>query len=239
VAITIDQGNLGTANSAGTLGSVTVTTAATAAVGSFIVLNTSIFGDGSVLTSVSGGGLSWVVDRGHLGAAAFRKAWARAYAPAGLASGTVITPTFDTTDAGVSYTFGLTSLLGVKSSSPLDVADAEGAGQSFSGTNSWNTSTLAVQAGSIVLGNASKDDDSTGNTPTSPAVDAWDLGGEVVSYRIEASAGSYNVAGTFQGVTSGVSIFAGAIAYLAEATYVPAGEAGPTLINVHANRQTW
>jgi len=227
MSITIDQGDLGVANSVGNLNSVTVTTTAIAAAGSFIVLQTSTFGSTSALTSVSGGGLTWVVDRGHLGAASFRKGFARAYAPSGLASGTVITPTFDIVD-NVSYTFGLTSLLGVKTSSPLDVANAEGGGQTFSGTNAWNTSTLAIQAGSILLGAASKDDASTSNTPTAPSADAWDIGGECLSYRIESSAGSYAVAGTFQGVTSGVTIFAGAIAYLAEPGGPP--PAGSTFI---------
>lgn len=224
MAITVDQGSLGTASGVGTLNSITVTTGAVVASNGFIVLQTMIFGSTALLNSVSGGGLTWTVDIQDIWGpnSGVRTGYARAYAPSGLASSTVITPTFSSADAGTPYVFGVSSWLGVKTSSPVDVLDGPDhslSGSGGTGINAWSSNSKSIQAGSLLLACAFDDSSSAGNTPTSPSLQAWDKPdgggfGGCCCYRIEASAGSYQVAGTFGGPTGIINVIAAS--YLAD-----------------------
>lgn len=232
MAITVDVANLGNRIGSGTTGSITVTTTSAVAAGGFIVLYTMTLGSTARLTGVSGSGLSWTVDAQDLSSSAggIRTGIARAFAPSGLVTNTVLTPTFDTADPGIFYSFGTMSLLGVKTTSPLDVVDSPDHSPSAAGfgpsATAWNGNSKTIQAGSILITGAMSGDSNLGSTPTSPSIEAWDnfnaggFAGTVV-YRIEAAGGTFQNAGTFNGTAGNIQ--AATAAYLAEPSSSAAG----------------
>jgi len=219
MAITVDVASLGTGFSSGIPASLSLTTGSAVASGGFIVLCVSQFSDTTtnMVSSFSGGGLSWTIDKNSTAGEASGKriAWGSAQAPSGLASGTSLTVNFAGGFAGIEVIIGGLSLLGVATSSPVD-----GTPQSISdaSASTYTTTAYTIQNGSILLG-AAVSDNTTGHSATT-GTEAWerfisaDAYAHAVTYRIEPTGGSFSVAGNFG--TSG-TITKCAIAYLAAA----------------------
>lgn len=218
MAIAIDQANLGKTVVAGGSTTVAFTTIANVASGGFIVVCVGWFGSTSALSSVSGGSLSWTIDKQGR-AVSNSVAIASAQAPSGLASGTTITATFPAADMSTRSISGL-SFTGVKTSSPVDGTPV---GPTDSAVAGWSTDSYSIAAGSVIVAiDFNGFGPANNNTATSPsveaheAVDPTDFFGHVVEYRIESSAGSYTVAGswgTFGDRSGNIGV-----AYLAGAT---------------------
>jgi hypothetical protein len=115
-------------------------------------------------------------------------------------------------------TLGCLSFTGVKTSSPVDGTPL---GPTGAGTAAWTTGSYAIAAGSVIVGCNWNAGSVASNTPTAPSVEALDFVngvdfyGAAALYRIEASAGSYAVAGTWNAAAQNTTI---AVAYLAAAT---------------------
>lgn len=220
MAIVIDQNNIGSTDANSTAGTVAFTTSQAVAAGGFIVVCGGCFG-GGVATGVSGGGLSWALDLtddGSAGGNGRSVNIASAQAPSGLAIGQTITMTF--TASAPARTIAGTSFTGVKTSSPVDVV-----GTTVRATTAgWTTNSMSIQAGSLIYATNWNEGSITGNTETSPSVEAWqivngtDFYGQVGEYRIEASAGSYTVAGAWNAGAGNTTL---AVAYLAAAGATP------------------
>lgn len=212
MAITVDVAALGTNYGSGTSGSIAFTTGSAVASGGFIVLSVGHVDDS--ISSVSGGGLTWSVDKAYEwsgGGFARRIAIVSAQAPAGLASSTSITASFVGSSAQVRLIGGM-SFMGVATSSPVDGTPL---GSNADSVAAWTSGSYAISAGSVVVA-ASYSDSNSLNVATSPSVEAWeydDVGDGVAcatEYRIESSAGSYAVEGTWNDASSSS---AAAVAY--------------------------
>jgi hypothetical protein len=220
MAIGVDRLSIGFAGIDSAATTIPFTTTVTVAAGATIFLGVS-WGDQTVtLSSVSGGGLSWTIDKQSPGNGNCGCAVVSAYAAAGLASGTVITATYSAAVAGRGI--GGLSLTGVVTSSPLDTTT----GPSDFSTAAWTTSTT-IQAGSVIIAVAHGSQTNDSSTVTAPSVEALDFNGgsgtfcQTVCYRIEAVGGAYTVAGTWTGTEVGTAISA---AYKAAAgAAAPAG----------------
>ncbi len=208
-AIAFDK-NLGTKseNAKGTKATLTTTAAAAAGSRVFVIVNWNHAS--RMLSSVSGGGLTWTIDRQAKDTSNFHGAIASAAAPAGLAAGTVMTATFS-----ASVTKGLmaaASFTGIASTSPLDAAGSNVQG----GAAAWTASVTTTNANDLVLGWSGIDTNAT-STPTAPSAEIQDFGqasyhGWATSvYRIEATAGAKTVSGTWSrtsGATANVTVVA-------------------------------
>lgn len=212
MAIAIDQASIGTLIQDSGSTSITLTTSATVASGGFIVIHAGGFGGGTTLSSVSGGGLTWTVDYSP---ASSDTGIASAQAPSGLAAGAEITATFGASVAA--RIIGGTSFTGVKASSPVDGSGSTGS----AGGPSWTSGSYAILAGSVLIGAGWSFNSGSSHSPGSPALEAWesvssgDDYGRSLVYRIESSAGSYTVGGTWGG--GGGTAYHAAIAYQAAA----------------------
>ena len=104
MAITVDKLSLGTVimtgGNDGGAGLKNFVTNQTVAAGAFIVMGWGCFG-GEILLSVAGGGLTWSIDSHTNGSNSKESAIVSAQAPSGLASGTTITATFQSTAASM------------------------------------------------------------------------------------------------------------------------------------------
>lgn len=202
------------------------TTTAAVASGAFIVVSWGYFPTPNAsVSSVSGGGLTWTVDKSGIGetgsfpGGGTTVGFASAQAPSGLASGTTITVNLSgTTDPDV--VVGGASFTGVATSSPVDGTPPSLTGTDGSGTG-WATTSQTLAAGSLLVGVCYHplSGSSLTNTPTSPAAEIFDtsdgIGGvAVMEYRVAGSGGSYNVAGTWSG---NAQCLFGSVAYLAAA----------------------
>ena len=203
MAIAVDQADLGfTLGTAASVSSIAFTSTATVASGGFIVVGVSTYASTSTITGVSGGGLTWTVDKQSVTTGGAGVGMASAQAPSGLASSTTITASFSGSDVQFSSIAGL-SFTGVATSSPVD-GTAQDAGATM-GTGAWTSGSYAIAAGSVLVGMDWQDAtvSPSGHTPTSPSVEAYehihavDKYGQALVYRIESSAGSYTVAGTW------------------------------------------
>lgn len=213
MAITVDQADIGSfaADTSGT--TVAFTTTAAVAAGGFIVLTiTDLTGAGQVPSSVSGGGLTWTVDKTGLGGSASGIGIASAQAPAGLASGTTITATYSASTAGARSICGM-SFLGVKTSAPVGVTDNH---SNATGT-AWTTNSMTVSAGSVIVACAQNTTNLFTSTPTAPAVEAHDFGSggfsQTTVYLIDGgSGGAHTLAGTWSSSANSDTV---AVEYLA------------------------
>jgi hypothetical protein len=213
MAIVFDK-DLGEFHAApGTGTSVSFTTSQTVASDGLVVLGVAWWHSGRDVSSVtdnSGSPLTYVIDvQGHrVGPTNPSCAMVHALAPGGLPSGTVITATYSgATDgraiAGVSFT-------GHDTASPVD---ATGTIQSITSVAAWTTGSIAIEDGSVLVGISWLDGGSPTSTITAPSIEVADvqnLSALTMGYRIESSAGSYAVAGTWssairQGVSVGVA----------------------------------
>ena len=212
MAIALDQ-SLGSVGDAGGDSTIVFTTSAAVAANGFIVLGIGAWADVGTVASVSGGGLTWTVDRSTNITHFTTPSIASAPAPSGLASSTAITVTFSATPAsqhvcGASFT-------GVDLSTPQDVV---GTTQSVTGAAGWSTGNLTVAAGSLIVGINFNEGNLT-STATSPATELYDFNASgterlTMAYRIESSAGTVAVAGTLSSTSNhagvGVAYKAGA-----------------------------
>lgn len=240
MAITVDVANLGTGFASSGL-TVSLTTGSAVAANGFIVVGISEAGDTTALSTVADGSLTWTIDKNAGGgdSGGFRTYFASAQAPAGLAGGTVITATWPGGFGGVELIIGATSLLGVKTSSPVDGTPTDAI--SSGATTAWVTPSLTLQDGSIMFGMSTSDNDGGGNTPTGPSVEAWEkrdapnLYSAVMEYRIEAVGGPFTVAGTW-GASGNVEPCG--IAYLAGPPAPPAGDTTTRRYQPRTSRMT-
>lgn len=180
-------------------GAVTLTTTAAVPSGALVVV---CVGWGNTvartLSSISGGGLSWSVDKQQAfsGALEWGFAVASAQAPAGLASSTVLSTTFSGAILGSliagSYTTGL------QTSSVVDVSD--GAGGS---SDPWDTTaTTTTVADTLVIGGCFRNGNNT-NTPSGGASELHDFvlvaedWAQCTEYKILSAIGSASLTGTW------------------------------------------
>jgi hypothetical protein len=225
MAITVDVANAGTNFNNSTTTTITVDTTSAIAVGGFIVVSIGWFDPSNVapLSTLSGGGLSWTIDKqGRLAGGGFgpSEAIISAQAPAGLASGTTLTGTFAASMGNQTCEIGVSSFLGVKTSSPVD-GTPTGPTNNASGAT-WVTSSYSIAAGSVLYAAANCGDTPT-NTQTA-GTEAYEVHSTFTglwgSYRIESSAGSYTLGGNLSGAAQCDNV---AVAYLAAPTGVDTG----------------
>lgn len=213
MAIAVDQTSLGT--NSGTGGTVVLTTSQAVASSGFAVLGVGWWDASVTLSGVSGGGLTWAIDKqGNAADPVFpHVAIVSAQAPSGLASSTAITATFSGTPAGENY-IGGTSFTGVATSSPIDGTPL---GPTGVATAAWSSGSYSIAAGSVIVAMCLVEA-AVSNTPTSPSTEAWQRVGAgdavALEYRIETSAGSYAVAGTWGSATKNTNV---SVAYLVSA----------------------
>lgn len=217
MAIAVDRASIGTHtqdNSATTI-AIASTTNAVASSG-FIVVFVGIADKSVTLSSVSGGSLTWTVNKTHVypgaGGGFLSCGIASAQAPSGLAAGSTITATLS---AGAARTISAMSFTGVATSSPVDTT-----GQSDDGGaagTSWATGNVSLAAGSVLVTNAWSDAGDTNSTATTgteanEAFDPDDNFGHAGFYNIGTSAGNYANAGTWGASSRWITA---SVAYLA------------------------
>jgi hypothetical protein len=180
---------------------VQFTTNVAIAAGSFIVVFVGGFIASGATMTVAGGGLTWTTDKqgNPASPSASFTGIASAQAPSGLASGTTITATYS--GSAAARQIGGSSFTGVGTSSPVDTTSGPtgiGAAQ-----QPWASASTSIQAGSLLV--ACNYAESGGTTSTASAGSTelldWQSAASPTTmtacYRIESSAGSYTVAGTW------------------------------------------
>jgi hypothetical protein len=207
MAIAFDASLGGTAFTTGTSTTAAHTTTAAAAAGSRIIVCVGDFSPTVTVSSVSGGGLTWVKDAqdstttsGH----SARGAVFSADAPAGLASGTTITATYSaTTDArwicAQSFTGLATGASGYLTGTPPAATVA------FGGTTFTLPSITPADADALIFGMISLDSvtadvvswTSTGANEIQTIFNGTTTEGASTGYRIVSSIAAYALAGTF------------------------------------------
>lgn len=194
MAIAIDQANAGTAaNDAGAT-SIAVSTTQPVAAGGLVVVSVGWWHATGTLSSVTISGLSPVIAVQHKHPSNnVQSAVVYAIAPSGLPSSTTVTANYSTSVNG--RQIGISSVTGAASSSPVDVT-----GGNDNNVVAWS-GTATIAAGSVLFVTAHADDFRT-STITSPSIEAldWNDGantGQTTGYRIEATGGSFSVAGTW------------------------------------------
>lgn len=199
MAIALDA-NLGTNQLTASGTSITLTTAAAAAAGSRVILMIGYFSGGTV-TSVSGGGLTWVEDMESTAASPGLAVYS-ADAPSGLAVSTVLTVTFDAAVSGRKVTGA--SFTGLAGGSSGYLSGTPPATDTASGGTAWATpSHTPADADALLISLVFLDIFvACTATVTSPALELHDLqqgtaSMMVTGYRIVSSIASYSIAGTF------------------------------------------
>ena len=210
MSILVDQANVGEV-AADTAGStIVLTTAQPVAVAGFIVLTITCVNP-QTISSVAGGGLTWVIDKQGTGGGSSQVGIVSAQAPAGLASSTTITVTLSASTGGGRSCFA-TSFTGVATSNPVDTTNGPIA---TTATTAWATGSTTIKAESLLIACSSDFTSLQTSTPTSPSIEAHDAGSggfsQTTCYRIESVAGAYTIAGTWAAAGSGTVC---AVAYL-------------------------
>lgn len=235
MTIAFDQ-NLGTNGVTSAATTITLTTAATAAVGSKIFVIVSNFAAADTLSSVGGGGLTWNVDLKAANGSE-RYAIASADAPAGLASGTVITATytgstFDRTISGFSAT-------GVATGTTYDGTNTSTSG----GGATWSSGAITTaNANDIIVAGGTEDGNGTAtSTPNGGWTEVADFNLPTSSeayetvYQIVSATGTYTSGGTFS-ASGTVSVGLGVAYKAAGAASVTVIAPQPNLIYMRKNR---
>jgi hypothetical protein len=197
--------DLGTIGSVGSLGTLALTTSSAAAANTWIFGVVANFGD--TVASVadnSGSPLTWTVITPQASngvAGALVKAWA----PSGLAAGTIVTVTFSA--ATIERRFGLSSFTGGSAGSVTEDAAA-----STGSTTAWSGTATAATADALVVSAIGM------NTNTSTVVDAnsvEDLDFQIVGnstaalyHRIVTGAGAATVGGTWASAANWAAVTA-------------------------------
>jgi len=201
MAITYDA-DLGSTGTVASANSVALTTSAAAAAGSRVLVSCGWININPVITTVTGGGLTWVVDKELKCADGTNNvAIISADAPAGLASSTVIT---------VNWAFGAVYRMICADSFKGIVGGASGyvdtsvSNDMVATTTNWTTGNVATTlAGDLIYAAMDADALNGTNTATAPSIETHDFhipaNSDTVlatEYRIESSASTYTVAGT-------------------------------------------
>jgi hypothetical protein len=203
VAIAFDQ-QLGNNHSNPAATTIALTTANTVASGGFIVMQVDWFVAAGTLSGVSGGGLTWSIDK-QIKNGSVSNALVSAQAPSGLAASTVITATLSA--SSVSLGISAISFTGVATSAPVDITAS-----ATSTSTSWTGGTVAtLNANDVVVGSCMGDD---GSDTTSAPNGTWTeplTAGDFNSagngdsytmvYQIVSATGNYTPGGTW-GVTN-------------------------------------
>lgn len=193
MAIAFDA-NLGTVKE-----SATLTTTAAAAAGSRVLLFGFYFdGGGATCNGGSGGGLTWVADDNYVNASGNTLFVASADAPSGLASSTVITPSFT---SAVDFGPGLAAVsftgMATGASGYVDVVATDKENTS----NPWTTNNVVTtDADTLLIGLAMSDAASSVATAPYTEIHDWNSEGSnrtTSVYRIVASAGTYTPGGSW------------------------------------------
>ena len=200
--------NLGTKSENANSATMTLSTSGAVAANARVFLFVSWTHSTRTLLSVSGGGLTWTVDRQQKAAGNnSRVAIASAPAPSGLATSTVITATFS--GPVVHGLIAAASFTGIATTTPVDVTNSATA----TGT-AWSASATTTNANDLVLGFSTIDANAT-STPAAPNTELHDFGNSAYygwatsGYRIESTTGTKSVNGTWStssGATGGVTI---------------------------------
>lgn len=227
MAIAFDQ-NLGAAQDAtGTTSTTTIalTTSAAAVTGSRVFVVVNWFGV-RTLSSVSGGGLTWVVDKSQTNGSD-RVAIASADAPSGLASGTVITATLSGVATGKAIGGASATGIVTGSSGYLDVT---GGNNPAAGT-AWTSGNITTtNANDFIIAVAMADTSNNGmsSTPTSPSIEIHDQPfnaageGMTSAYRIETVTGTIAIAGAWNlSATVGTTVAIASYKAAAAAAKIP------------------
>jgi hypothetical protein len=187
---------------------MTLTTSGAAVAGARVILFVSWTHSTRTLISVSGGGLTWTIDRQQKATGNnARVAVASAAAPSGLASGVVLTATFS---GPVGH--GLIAAASFKGIAASAAVDATGSATA-TGT-AWTASVTTTNANDLVIGFSTIDANAT-STAAAPNTEIHDFGnvsyyGWATSvYRIESTTGAKTTNGTWSsssGSTGSVTI---------------------------------
>ena len=199
MAITASNTSLGNGKVSTNQISVSASTNAAVASGDLLVAAFAIWSASKTLDSVAGGGLSWTVHGGGPGVTGAPSIyWASAFTSGLLASGASVTGTFSAVDD--TLVVNLFSLSGVDPTTRIDVAPASTWGGASH--TDWVTPSTAISAGAALIGASSNESNVTSSTTTYTelfdAPDNWG-GGFTAAMRVEPSAGSYTVGGTWGG----------------------------------------
>lgn len=214
MAIAIDLTTIGSQITDSSSTTYSFTTTGAVASNGFIVLGFHCVDGPTSIVSVAdnGPGLTYTVDKSGFGSFSNFGAIISAQAPAGMASGKIITITINT--GGVSALFGGCSFTGVKTSSPVDGTVL--GPTNTSAATAWTTGNYAVAAGSVIVGYCINTTNASANTPTAPSLENYegnngaDFGG-AMEYRIESGSGSVPVAGAWGTACNSTNF---AVAYL-------------------------
>jgi N,N-dimethylformamidase beta subunit-like protein/HYDIN/CFA65/VesB family protein/centrosomal CEP192-like protein len=204
--------NLGAKNENATSTTMTLTTTGSAAAQTRVFVFVNWFHASRMLTSVSGGGLTWTVDAQIKDSSKYHGAIASASAPVGLPVGTVITATFSG-----SVTHGLIAATSFSGIVPTGAIDAT-ATSTQHGVAAWTGTVTTINPHDLVLGWSGLDHVTT-STPTAPNVEIHDFSNGVYgesatsAYRIEASAGAKTVNGTWLNRTGSTANNTTVVAY--------------------------
>lgn len=181
--------------------SPTLTTSAAAAAGTRIILFAG-WTTGPVaahMTSVTGGGLTWVVDRNDDDEVNFfGTGIASADAPSGLASSTVITMNFDGSAAQVASAAASFTGVATGASGYVDVTVAPASAT----TAAWSSGAMVTTQDDVLVVAVYGDNTRT-STTTGPATELFDFNGGggfncmTVAYQIVTTAGSTTISGTW------------------------------------------
>lgn len=182
-----------------------ITTPAPAAAATRIFFVATGFGTTLGLTSVSGGGLTWVVDKSGVGDANNQNVCvASAYAPAGLSSATVITPT----PSGATFTNACAfSFSGVAAGSSGYLSGVIPTPTSVFTVAPWATPSLTtVDSEALLIGAVGADDTTIDNSVPTSGTELFDINDGTtqmltVVYRIVSPAGAYTTAGNWNVAT--------------------------------------
>ena len=206
--IAIDQVTIGGNKQIGSgLGTTfSFTTTQPVAAGGTIVVGGGWYAVNTTVIGVSGGGLSWTIDKQASQVVNSYDWLASAYAPAGLAAGTTITVTYG---LSIGYpTIGGLSFTGIAPAAPV-VGTA--LGPTEVATAGWSTGSYAISGPAAIVALNYSEGVVTGNTPTSPSIESGEQvtaadQAHVIEYRIEPTAGSFSVAGAWNAASTNTTI---------------------------------
>jgi hypothetical protein len=206
--------NLGSRGENAANTTMTLTTSAAAAAPSRVVLYL-VWNNGSgTLSSVTGGGLTWTIDRQVKDGTNYWVGIASADAPFGLATNQVITARFSR-----SVAHGLIAAASFTGVAPGAAVDAS-ASTTQDGVIGWSAGVTTTNPTDLVVGWSTIDANAT-SVPTAPNLEIHDFGNSTFfswatsTYRIEATAGAKTVNGTWSRATGSTANATIAVAYRA------------------------
>lgn len=199
----LDQANVGAVTDVTGAITSTLTTGATVASKAWIFIALSLNRSSNltvVATGFSGGGLTWTLEGDH-GVGHGYAALFRAYAPTGLASGTVLTLTFSAAGYDANGMVASSYLGGFPDSAlngPIVMND-----NNLGFVTPWTSGPITTTETECLIISAASGWDGVSSTPTAPSVEDNDNVDSVsripaiIERRIETNVGTYTNAGTW------------------------------------------